>query len=71
MLCPIQLVSPATLKNGQDAPRTSPIDLAIAARTEPLKPACCATSVRSPQAKPRRTAAYLIKQQVPDCRWQL
>ena len=71
MLCPIQLVSLATLKNGQDAPRTSPIDLASAARTEPLPPACCATSARSPQAKPRRTAAYLIKQQVPDCRWQL
>jgi hypothetical protein len=40
MLCPIRLVSLATLKNGQDAPQTSPIDLALAARTEPLKPAC-------------------------------
>ncbi len=31
---------PASLKNGQDAPRTSPIRLALAARTEPLEPAC-------------------------------
>src|SRR3984885_7288869 len=43
MLCPVRLVSLATLKNGQDAPRTSPIDLASAARTEPLQPAYCAT----------------------------
>ena len=71
MLCPIQLVSPPALKNGQDALKTSPIDLASAARTEPLQPACCATPARGPQAKPRRTAAYLIKQQVPDYRWQL
>jgi len=33
------LGSLATLKNGQDAAQTSPIDLALAARTEPLKPA--------------------------------
>jgi hypothetical protein len=39
MLCPIRLVSLPALKNGQDAPKTSPIDLALAARTEPLKPA--------------------------------
>ncbi len=32
-------VRSATLKNGQDAPETSPIDLASAARTEPLQPA--------------------------------
>ena len=40
MLCPIQLGSLTALKNGQDAPQTSPIDLASAARTEPLQPAC-------------------------------
>jgi hypothetical protein len=39
MLCPIRLDSLPALKNGQDAPKTSPIDLALAARTEPLKPA--------------------------------
>ena len=39
MLCPIRLDSLTALKNGQDAPETSPIDLALAARTEPLKPA--------------------------------
>jgi len=39
MLCPIRLVSLPALKNGQDAPETSPISLASAARTEPLQPA--------------------------------
>ena len=39
MLCPIRLVSLPALKNGQDAPRTSPIDLALPTRTEPLTPA--------------------------------
>src|ERR1035437_9258039 len=29
------------------------------------------TSAHSPQAKPWKTAAYLIKLQVPDYRWQL
>ncbi len=28
MLCPIRLISLQALKNGQDAPETSPIDLA-------------------------------------------
>ena len=47
----------ADAQNGQDAPETSPIDLTLAARTEPLAPACCATPCSSPQAKPERTAA--------------
>jgi len=35
-------------QNGQDAPKASPIDLAWAARTEPLLPAYCMTSAHSP-----------------------
>jgi hypothetical protein len=46
----------AGTQNGQDAPEASPIDLTLAARTEPLTPACCATPCTSPQAKPERTA---------------
>jgi len=64
-------VRSAALKNGQDALQTSPIDLAAAARTEPLWPAYCMTSAHSPQAKPWKTAAYLIKLQVADYSRQL
>ena len=71
MLCPLPFGFAFDTQNGQDAPKTIPIDLALAARTEPLKPACSMTSAHSPQAKPWKTAAYLIKQQVPDYRWQL
>ena len=39
MLCPVQLVSLATLKNGQDAPKTSPMISRETTRTEPLAPA--------------------------------
>ena len=35
-------------QNGQDAAEASPIDLAWAARTEPLLPAYCMTSAHSP-----------------------
>jgi hypothetical protein len=51
MLCPIRLSSPPTLKNGQDAPETSPIGLASAARTEPLQPAYSMTSHSQPIGK--------------------
>ena len=36
MLCPIRLVSLPALKNGQDAPETSPMISWLATRTEPL-----------------------------------
>ena len=39
MLCPIPFGFARDAQNGQDAPKTSPIDLASAARTEPLLPA--------------------------------
>ena len=39
MLCPIPIGFAHGAQNGQDAPEASPIDLASAARTEPLKPA--------------------------------
>ena len=39
MLCPIPFGFIADAQTGQDAPSTSPIDLASAARTEPLQPA--------------------------------
>ena len=58
-------------QNRQETRVTSPIGLILNPRTESLGPACCATPALSPQAKMRRTAAYLIKQQVPDCCWQL
>ena len=71
MLCPIPFGFASVTQNGQDAPEASPIDLTLAARTEPLKPASCMTSAHSPKAKPWKTAAYLIKQQVPVLGWQL
>ena len=71
MLCPVPFGFAPGTQNGQDAPSASPIGLALAARTEPPLPAYCMTSAHSPQAKPWKTAAYLIKQQVPDYRWQL
>jgi len=46
-------------------------DLAATTRTEKQPPAHCMTSAHSPQVKPWKTAAYLIKLQVPDYRWQL
>ena len=39
MLSPVPHVFAASAQNGQDAHEASPIDLALAARTEPLKPA--------------------------------
>ena len=39
MLCPLPHVFALYAKNGQDAHKASPIDLAGAARTEPLLPA--------------------------------
>ena len=39
MLSPFRLVSLDDAQSGQDAPQASPIDLASAARTEPLQPA--------------------------------
>ena len=39
MLCPLPHVFASYAQNGQDAHKASPIDLALAARTEPLKPA--------------------------------
>ena len=48
MLCPIPHVFASGTQNGQDAPEASPIDLALAARTEPLKPAYCATPAHGP-----------------------
>ena len=71
MFCPLPFGFAADTQNGQDAPSASPIGLALAARTEPPLPAYCMTSALSPQVKPRKTAAYLIKLQVPDYRWQL
>jgi hypothetical protein len=67
MLCPVPFGFASGTQSGQDAPKTSPIDLASAARTEPLVPAFCMTSAHSPKAKPWKTAAYLIKLQVADC----
>ena len=40
MLCPLPHVFASYAQNGQDAHKASPIDLASAARTEPLPPAC-------------------------------
>ena len=71
MLCPIPFGFASGTQSGQDAPKASPIDLASAARTEPLLPAFCMTSAHSPKAKPWKTAAYLIKLQVADCSRQL
>ena len=71
MLCPVPFEFASGTQSGQDAPKTSPIDLASAARTEPLTPAFCMTSAHSPKAKPWKTAAYLIKLQVADCSRQL
>jgi len=48
MLCPLPFGFAFDTQNGQDAPKTSPIDLALAARTEPLKPAYCATPAHGP-----------------------
>jgi len=40
MFSPIPIGFIRYAQNGQDAQKTSPIDLASAARTEPLPPAC-------------------------------
>jgi len=48
MLCPLPHVFASGAQNGQDAHEASPIDLALAARTEPLKPAYCATPAHGP-----------------------
>ena len=58
-------------QNGQDAHEASPMISRKTTRTEPQPPAYCMTSAHSPQVKPWKTAAYLIKLQVPDYRWQL
>ena len=48
MLCPVPFGFAPDAQSGQDAAETSPIDLAWAARTEPLLPAYCMTSAHSP-----------------------
>ena len=57
MLCPLPFGFACDTQNGQDVAQTSPIDLTLAARTEPLEPAFSMTSAHSPKAKPWKTAA--------------
>ena len=48
MFCPVPFVFAPDAQNGQDAPKTSPIDLALSARTEQFEPAYCATPAHRP-----------------------
>jgi hypothetical protein len=58
-------------QNRQDAHNPSPEISLLRLGPGRREPACCMTSFRGPQTKPRRTATYLIKQLMPvDC-WQL
>ena len=71
MLCPLPFGFAPGTQNGQDAPGTSPMISRKQHGPSCFTPAYCMTSAHSPQAKPWKTAAYLIKLQVPDYRWQL
>ena len=59
MLCPIRLISLQALKNGQDAPETSPIDLAQS-RPDRAARASLLNDVRSQPTDKTETNGYLV-----------